>query len=361
MANRVYNLNPGPAVLPWEVLETVQRELTDYRGTGMSLMEGSHRSPEYNEINESAIALVRRVLGLTEDYHVLFLGGGASLQFAMIPMNFLSSGRTAAYIDTGSWSDKAIKEARKLGTVHIAFSSKDEDYVRVPNPDEVACPADAEYLHMTTNNTIRGTQFHSLPVDCGCPLIADMSSDIASRRIDFSRFSLMYAGAQKNLGPAGVTVVIIREDLLAACPDHLPTILNYRTHAEKKSLYNTPPVFNVYVVKLVLEWIRDQGGLEVVERHNVAKKDRIYGVMDRHPDFFRGTVDPGSRSWMNITMRLPSEELEKQFLAEARAAGFVGLKGHRSVGGIRVSMYNAFPLEGAEKLAEFMEKFKNAR
>ena len=360
MANRVYNFNPGPATLPLEILQQAQQELLDYRGTGMSVMEISHRSPEFDEINSSAVALTHEIFGLGDNFKVLFLGGGASTQFAMIAMNFLSPEKTAAYVDTGSWSSKAIKEAQKNAKVHLAFSSKDESYRRVPKPSEIDIPSDAGYLHLTSNNTIFGTQFHEFPDTGNVPLICDMSSDIASRRLDFSKFSLIYAGAQKNLGPAGVTMVIIREDLLARCADNLPTMFNYKTHAEKNSLYNTPPVFAVYIVKLVLEWVKKQGGLEAVENVNIAKKDRIYQVMNANPDYFRGTVEPDSRSWMNITMRLPTEELEKKLIAEAKAAGFVGLKGHRSVGGIRVSMYNAMPLEGTEKLAAYMEAFKKA-
>lgn len=358
MTARVYNFNPGPATLPLEVLQQAQRELLDYRGTGMSVMEISHRSPEFDEINNGAMALTREILGLGDNFKVLFLGGGASTQFAMIPLNFLPSGKTAAYVDTGSWSSKAIKEVQKVGRAHIAFSSKDEKYKRVPKPSEIDLPSDTAYLHVTSNNTIFGTQCHQFPDSGNIPLICDMSSDIASRRLDFSQFSLIYAGAQKNLGPAGVTMVIIREDLLAKCPDNLPTMFSYRTHAEKDSLYNTPPVFAIYMVKLVLEWIKEQGGLEAVEKVNITKKERIYEVMDNNADFFRGTVEPDSRSWMNITMLLPNEELEKKFITEAKAAGFVGLKGHRSVGGIRVSMYNAMPLEGVEKLAAFMKAFK---
>jgi len=360
MANRVYNFNPGPATLPLEVLQQAQQELLDYRGTGMSVMEISHRSPEFDDINNTAIALTRELLGLGDNFKVLFLGGGASTQFAMIPLNFLPEGKTAAYVDTGSWSSKAIKEAQKIGKVHLAFSSKEENYRRVPRLSEIDLPVDAAYLHLTSNNTIKGTQFHEFPDTGDIPLMCDMSSDIASHRLDFTKFSLIYAGAQKNLGPAGVTMVIIRDDLLAKCPANLPTMFTYTTHAEKSSLYNTPPAFPIYMVKLVLEWIKKQGGLEAVEKVNAAKKDCIYQVMDANPDFFRGTVERASRSWMNITMRLPSEDLEKKFVTEARAAGFVGLKGHRSVGGIRVSMYNAMPLEGVEKLASFMETFKKA-
>jgi len=358
MANRVYNFNPGPATLPLEVLQQAQQELLDYADTGMSVMEISHRSPEFDDINNKAMAMVHEILGLGDNYKVLFIGGGASTQFALIPLNFLPSGKTAAYVDTGSWSTKAIKEAQIIGRMHLAFSSKDQDYKRVPKPTEIDLPADAAYLHVTSNNTIKGTQLHQFPDTGDIPLICDMSSDIASRRLDFSKFSLIYAGAQKNLGPAGVTMVIIRDDLLAKCPDNLPTMFCYKTHAEKNSLYNTPPAFPVYMVKLVLEWIKKQGGLQAIEKTNIAKKDRIYQIIDGNPDFFRGTVEPDSRSWMNVTMRLPSEDLEKKFVSEAKAAGFIGLKGHRSVGGIRVSLYNAMPLEGVEKLAAFMEAFK---
>jgi phosphoserine aminotransferase len=358
MTKRVFNFNPGPATLPLEVLQQVQRELLDYGGTGMSVMEISHRSPEYNDINDTAMKLTKELLGLDDRFKVLFLGGGASTQFAMIPMNFLSSGKTAIYIDTGSWSSKAIKEAQKIGNVKVAFSSKEEKYKRVPKLPEMAVAPDAAYCHFTSNNTIFGTQFHAFPDAGQVPLIADMSSDIASRRLDFSKFSLIYAGAQKNLGPAGVTMVVIRDDLLSTCPQNLPTMFTYTTHAEKDSLYNTPPVFAIYLVKLVLEWIKKQGGLAAVEKINFAKKERMYQTMDLYPDFYRGTVEPDSRSWMNITMRLPSEELEKKFIADAKAAGFVGLKGHRSVGGVRVSLYNAMPLEGAEKLTGFMEQFR---
>ncbi|MBD3402774.1 3-phosphoserine/phosphohydroxythreonine transaminase [candidate division GN15 bacterium] len=357
MANRVYNFNPGPSTLPLEVLQKAQSELLDYRGTGMSIMESSHRSAEYDEVNESTMTLVRDLFGLDDSYHVMFLTGGASSQFYMIPMNFLTKGE-AAYVDTGSWSTKAIKEAKLFGDVKVAASSKEDDYKYIPKMDDIKFGTDSAYLHITTNNTIKGTQFHSLPDTGKVPLIADMSSDIASRRMDFSRFSMIYAGAQKNLGPSGVTLVIMRDDLLQQGKDGLPTMLTYKTHAEKKSLYNTPPTFGVYLMKLVLEWIRDNGGLGGMEKINAAKKDRIYELIDSHPDFFRGTVEKDSRSWMNITLRLPSEELEKQLITEAKSAGFIGLKGHRSVGGIRVSLYNAMTLEGAEKLAAFMEDFR---
>jgi len=362
MAKQVFNFNPGPAVLPKEVLRQVQSELLDYKGTGISILESSHRAAEYEEINTAAMKLFRELMGLGDNYKVLFMGGGASLQFDMLPMNLHPKGGTAAYIETGSWAEKAIKEAKKVanGTVHVAASMKEEKFNRIPKQNELKIPADAAYLHYTTNNTIYGGQWQYIPDAGNVPLVSDMSSDIFSRELDFKKFALIYAGAQKNLGPSGVTIVIIRDDMLAKCAEGLPTMLSYKTHAGKDSLYNTPPVFAVYVVRLVLEWIKNQGGLKAVEKVNFAKKERIYQTMDLHPDFYRGTVKPDSRSWMNLTLRLPSEDLEKKFLSEAKAAGFIGLKGHRDVGGIRVSLYNALPLEGAEKLADFMMAFKKA-
>lgn len=362
MGKQVFNFNPGPAVLPKEVLQQAQAELLDYKGTGMSVLEISHRSAEYEEINNAAMALVREVMGLGENYKVIFMGGGASLQFTMVPMNLFPRGGTASYVETGSWAEKAIKEAKKLalGNVNVAASMKEEKFSRIPKQNELKIASDAAYVHITTNNTIYGCQWQYVPEVGNIPLVADMSSDIMSRQMDFKKFALIYAGAQKNLGPAGATMIIIRDDLLAKCMDGLPTMLSYKTHADKLSLYNTPPVFAVYIVRLVLEWIKKQGGLKAVEKVNMAKKERIYQMMDLYPDYYRGTVKPDSRSWMNLTLRLPSEELEKKFLSEAKGTGFVGLKGHRDVGGIRVSLYNALPLEGANKLAEFMEKFKKA-
>lgn len=356
MAYRVYNFNAGPATLPLEVLEIVQNELLDYRGTGMSIIESTHRSLEYDEINDTCIALFKELFNLSDGYHVLFLGGGASSQFAIVPMNFLTKDKTGAYIDTGTWSSKAMKEAKLFGNVHVVASSKESNYDHIPTDFDI--PSDAAYLHMTSNNTIFGTQFQSIPDSKGIPLVCDMSSDIGSRVHDFNKFDIIFAGAQKNLGPAGVTVVIISDKMLASCNENVTTMFSYKTHAEKKSLFNTPPVFGVYVMKLVLEWIKKQGGLPEIEKINFAKKERIYQLMDLNPQYFRGTVQPESRSWMNITMRLPNEELEKKCIAEAKAAGFSGLKGHRSVGGIRISTYNAMPKEGIEKLAEFLEKFR---
>lgn len=360
MVRKTINFNPGPAAVPVDVLEIVQNELLDYRGTGISILESSHRSPEYEEINDQTMALVHELFELGNDYQVLFMTGGASTQFALIPLNFLGSGQVGSYIDTGTWSSKALKECQIQGAAHVAFSSKGEDYRRVPKMDEIEYPANAAYVHMTSNNTIKGTQFHEIPDTGDVPLVCDMSSDIASRRRDFKKFSLIYAGAQKNLGPSGVTLVIIRDDLLAKCKEGLPTMFSYKTYAEKKSLYNTPPVFGVYFMKLVLEWIKGKGGLEVIEKVNVAKKDLLYNAIDAHPDFFRGTAEKESRSWMNVTLRLPTEELEKRFISEAKANGIIGVKGHRSVGGIRFSIYNAVTLEDVQTTVEFMEKFRQS-
>jgi len=359
MSDRIYNFNAGPGTLPLEVLQKAQSELLNYKNSGMSVMEISHRSRDYEEINDAAISLFKELMGLDDSYKVMFMGGGASSQFAIIPMNFLSRDKTAVYIDTGEWSGRAIKEAKKFGTVDLAGLSGDKNYNAIPAIDSLNIPKTAEYLHLTSNNTIFGTQWQSFP-KTSLPLFCDMSSDILSRQLDFSMFDFIYAGSQKNLGPAGVTVIIAKESLLTNCNSDLPVIFDYNTHASKNSLYNTPPVFSIYMVKLVLEWINDRGGLKTIEKENAAKKDCIYGLMDDHADFYRGTAQKDSRSWMNITMRLPSEDLESRFVAEATASGFGGLKGHRSVGGIRVSLYNAMPLEGAEKLAEFMLRFKKS-
>jgi phosphoserine aminotransferase len=360
MARPTLNFNPGPAILPLDVLKIVQQELLDYKGTGMSVLEISHRSADYEEINNAAVALTKEVLGLRDGYQVLFMGGGASTQFAVIPMNFLSKDKTAAYVDTGSWANKAAKEAKLFGNVNVVASSKEDSYKWIPKLADIKVPSDAVYLHVTSNNTIYGTQWDKFPDTGNIPLICDMSSDICSRTRDFNKFSLIYAGAQKNIGPAGVTMIIIRDEMLAKCKDGNPTMLDYRTHAKENSLYNTPPVFAVYVVRLVLEWIKKQGGLAAVEKVNLAKKERIYQMVDLHSDFYKGTVNKDSRSWMNLTFRLPSEDLEKKFIAEAKAAKMIGLKGHRSVGGVRVSLYNAMDLEGADKLAGFMESFCKA-
>ncbi len=358
---RKVNFNPGPATLPLPALEKARDALVDYEGLGLGLLEMSHRSKPYEEIHFGAMDLLRELMGIPSDYEILFLGGGASTQFFHVPMNFLGEGKVASYLNTGTWSKKAIKEAKKFGKVVIAASSEEDRFTRLPSADEIEIDPASVYVHMTSNNTIVGTQWKTFPDTGTIPLICDMSSDILSRKVDVPQFGMIYAGAQKNLGPAGLTVVIIRKDLVEACPDASPTMVDYRTHVGKSSLFNTPPVFAIFVMKEVLQWVKDKGGLEAVEKENDAKTDLVYGLMDKRPDFFRGTVvDKESRSNMNVTMRLPTEALEATFLEKADKEGFVGLKGHRSVGGIRVSMYNALSLDGIRKLAAFMEDFASA-
>lgn len=360
-SNRVFNFNPGPAALPTSVLEEVRQELLNYRGTGMSVMEMSHRSPEFEEIITSTASLMLEIMGLNNDYHVLFLQGGASLQFAMIPLNFLHPGQTADYIITGNFAERAWQEARRIGQTHVAASTKEEGFKRIPRQEELNFSQSPAYIHITTNNTIFGTQWKYIP-ECGqAPLVADMSSDILSREMDLSRFSLIYAGAQKNLGPAGVTAVVIKKELLERATSNLPQILSYKVHAEANSLYNTPPCFAVYIVGLVLKWIKKKGGLKKIEEENKKKAALLYQVIDESGGFYRGHADKESRSTMNVTFRLPDEKTEKAFLEGAAAEGLVGLKGHRSVGGIRASLYNAVPLEGCKALALFMKDFRQKK
>ncbi len=357
--DRIINFNPGPAALPLPVLEKIQAELLNYQGTGMSVLEISHRSKPFEKILADVQQLIKKHFGMGDEYKVLFMGGGASLQFVMLPLNLMSKGRTADYIITGSWSKKALKEARILGAPKVAASTEEEKFTRVPRPEELKLSKDAVYVHLTSNNTIAGTQWKRFPDTKGVPLAVDMSSDILCRRMDISNVGMIYAGAQKNLGPAGVTLVIMREDLIAQCEDEgLNTLLKYRTLVEKNSLFNTPPVFPIYAMKLYMEWIDDQGGLEAVEKQNVEKAELLYGAMDAMGDFYRGATEKESRSIMNVTMSLPSEELEAKFIKKGLEAGFNGLKGHRSVGGIRVSMYNATPVKAIEKLVDFMRTFK---
>lgn len=359
--NRANNFNPGPAALPLEVLQKIQAELLDFAGTGMSVLEVSHRSKDYEAVHNQAQSLMRELLGVPENYRILFLGGGASLQFSMVPMNLLGPGVSADYVITGAWSQKAFAEAKLVGSPRIAATTEENGkFTRIPKQEELQLDPQARYVHITSNNTIFGTQWHTFPQTGNVPIVADMSSDFLWRPFDIKPFGLVYGGAQKNLGPAGVTVVIIREDLLAACREDIPIILRYKTHAKDNSLYNTPPVFAIYIVKLVLEWIKDKGGLAWMEQENRAKAARIYGVIDSYPDFYRAPVAKDSRSFMNAVFRLPSEELENKFLEAAKAHRFVGLKGHRSVGGIRVSMYNYVPRTSVEVLAEFMEEFARA-
>lgn len=356
---RAYNFNAGPSALPLPVLQKAQAELVDFRGAGMSVMEMSHRGKEYEAVHNQAIALLRELMGIGPDHEVLFLQGGASLQFAMIPMNFLPPGGKAAYVLTGSWAEKAYAEAKPLGAVYEAASAKDGNYTRIPAPAELKYSPDDAYLHLTSNNTIFGTQWHTFPDTGSVPLIADMSSDILARPVDVDKFALIYAGAQKNLGPAGVTVVILRKDLLAKANPAIPTILRYATHAKDNSLYNTPPTFAIYLVGLVLDWVKEQGGLAAIHRRNLDKAGLVYDAIDASGGFYRGHAAPDSRSLMNITFRLPSEDLEKQFLDQAKKAGFIGLAGHRSVGGCRASAYNAVPPEACRALADFMTHFQN--
>lgn len=358
MTHRVYNFNPGPATLPLPVLERVQAEFLDYRGTGMSIMESSHRSPEFDEINESAMALMRELMGIPEGYSVLFLQGGASLQFAMVPMNFLAEGTFGDYLVTGTWSKKAIKEADIVARGRVAASTEDQQFTRIPRTDEIDLDAAARYVHITSNNTIYGTQWHSFPDTGSVPLICDASSDILSRVVDVSKFGIIYAGAQKNLGPSGVVVVVIRDDLIDQGRNDIPTLLQYRTQAAKKSLFNTPNSFGIYFLKCYLDYVKEQGGVAAVEETNRKKQELLYSTIDQSGGYYRGTVEPESRSWMNVTVRMKTEELEKKFIAEAKEQGLVGLKGHRSVGGIRVSMYNAMTLEGIGTLVEFMKTFQ---
>ncbi len=355
--SRTWNFYAGPATLPPSALERAKAEIPDWEGTGMSVMETSHRSPEYDRVHEEAISLMTELLGLDDDHQVLFIQGGASMQFAMLPMNFIPSGGSADYISTGTWSQKAIKEANIIASCRVAGSSEEAGFTRIPKQDELDLDSSAAYVHITSNNTIKGTQYHEFPDTGDVPLVADMSSDILWRPFDANRFGLIYAGAQKNIGPSGVTVVILKKPWLERANQNLPSMLAYATYSAKNSLYNTPPTFAIYMVRNVLAWVKEQGGLAEVEKTNRAKGDLLYGVMAENPDFYRCPVEEASRSYMNVVFRLPSEELEAQFVAEGKAAGMVGLNGHRSVGGCRASIYNAMPLEGVEVLAEFMRDF----
>ncbi len=356
-SDRIFNFSAGPAVLPVPVLEQAQRELVALPGVGMSILEVSHRSKVFEDVLARAEADIRQLAGVPSNYRVLFLQGGASLQFTMVPMNLLSEGTTADYLVTGAWSTKAADEAKKIGKVHVAATTKAEQFTRIPRAEEIVLTPGAAYVHMTSNNTIYGTEWKALPDIGDIPLVSDTSSDMFSRPIDVPRHALIYAGAQKNMGPAGVTVVIIREDLLARSPASLPVMLSYAVHAENGSMYNTPPVFAIYMLGLVTRWLIGQGGLEAIAAVNERKAGRLYAEIDR-TGFYRGTAQKESRSLMNVTFRLPSEELEKRFVTEAEKAGLDGLKGHRSVGGMRASIYNAFPEAGIDALTGFMKDFE---
>lgn len=355
MPERIFNFSPGPAVLPYPVLQQAAGDIVNFRDKGIGLIELSHRSKEFMAVIEEAEILIRENLGVPAGYRILFLQGGASSQFFMIPMNLLGTGRKATYLNTGVWSKKAIKEAQLFGEVDVAFSSEATKFNRVPGNDEYDVDPASEYLYFVSNNTIYGTQFRTFP-DKDVLLVSDMSSDILSRPVDVGRFGIIFAGAQKNMGPAGVTIVIIREDLLERSSADIPTMLRYRTHADSGSMFNTPPCFAVYCVGLVMKWLREQGGVEAIEKINDEKAALLYSAIDA-ADFYRGHAEPASRSKMNVSFNLPTPALEAKFIAEAAAQGLDGLKGHRSIGGCRASIYNAFPREGVVRLVEFMEHF----
>ncbi len=360
---RKHNFYAGPAVLPVEVLEEVQKDLVNYQGCGVSVMEMSHRSKDFQAIIDDGMATLKKLMGIGDNFEVLFLQGGASTQFLMVPMNLCADGKVANYIDTGAWATKAIKEAEKAGKkVHIAATSKDKDFTYIPK--EFKLSENPAYLHITTNNTIRGSEYHHIPeVPADVPLIADMSSNFLSKPMDFNKFSLIYAGAQKNIGPAGCTVVIIRKDLIeklntgTSCAAGLPTMLSYKTHLDKGSLFNTPPSFTIYVISRVLAWIERNGGLEGIKKINEEKGAELYGVFDSS-DFYNGTVVKEDRSLMNVPFRLANTDLEPKFIEEATSKGMLGLKGHRSVGGVRASIYNACPLASVKALCDFMKEFE---
>jgi phosphoserine aminotransferase len=357
MTERVYNFYPGPATLPLEVLEEAQKELLNFNNTGMSVLETSHRGKDYEAIHNETESLFKELLNAPDDYRVLFMGGGASTQFALVALNFLTQGTEADYIVTGSFAQKAQEEAARIGKANVAATTKDDNFNRLPEKGEIKLSKAPVYIHMTSNNTIYGTQWQQIPAFEGIPLIADVSSDILSRPFEASKFGLIYAGAQKNLGPAGVTLVLISPDMLAKANKNIPVMFQYGTFAKNNSLYNTPPVFAIYLINLVLKWIKRNGGLEAMAKRNQEKAGYIYDAIDASGGFYRGHARKECRSLMNVTFRLPNEELENAFVGEAKKANLIGIKGHRSVGGMRASIYNAMPLEGCKCLAELMKEF----
>ena len=360
---RVFNFNAGPTALPLPVLERIREELLDWRGSGMSVMEMSHRSPEYESINTTAEQKLRSLLAIPDNYAVIFLQGGGSLQFSMVPMNLCLAGKPVDVLHTGAWTSKAISELKKGFPHHIAASTEPEKFARLPRTNEIKFSADASYVYLCTNNTIEGTQWSSMPDTGNVPLVADMSSDIASRPIDVKKFGLIFAGAQKNLGPPGVTIVIVRKDLAERADENLPTLLQYRTHIKEKSLYHTPPTFSVYVVGLVLEWIESLGGILGIQKRNEAKTKLLYDTIEASGGFYRCPVEANSRSKMNVVFRVAGgdESVERQFAKEAAGAGLAGTPGHRSVGGTRISLYNAVSQEAVEALTIFMREFQRTR
>lgn len=359
---RVINFNAGPAGLPLPALQRAREELIEFQGTGMSIMEHSHRGKDFEAVHNQAIGLLTELLQIPPTHQVLLLQGGASLQFAMVPMNFLAPEKSADYLITGTWSEKAYEEAKLVGHPRVAVTTVNPDkrYTRVPRPGEVKLDPQAAYAHLTSNNTIFGTQYFEFPDPGAVPLVADMSSDFLWRKLDVSRFDLIYAGAQKNVGPSGLVVVVARKEFLGRGRKDIPKILRYTTHAENNSLYNTPPTFSIYLMRNVLSWVKEVGGLKQIEAWNREKASLLYGALDALGGFYRCPVERESRSVMNIVFRLPSEALEEQFVAESKKAGMVGLKGHRSVGGIRVSAYNAVTVENIRTLVSFLESFAKA-
>lgn len=349
-----HNFNAGPAILPAEVFAEASEAVLDFQGMGLSLLEISHRSKPFEAVMQEAEQLARELLGLSDDFAVLFLSGGASTQFFMAPMNLLNTEDTAGYVDTGAWANKAIKEAKAFGQIQVLASSKSDNYSYIPNGYEI--PSDLRYLHLTSNNTIFGTQLHSWP-ETTVPIVADMSSDIFSRPLDIAKFGMIYAGAQKNMGPAGVTLVVIRKDLLGKVSRHLPSMLNYQIHIDNGSMYNTPPVFPIYLSMLTMRWVKKQGGLAAMEAHNTAKGHLFYGELDSNPLFKGNVVNKADRSLMNATFLTVNPDLEKPFLDVCKEAGIDGIKGHRSVGGFRASMYNAMPMESVQVLVDVMQQF----
>ncbi len=357
--HRVHNFSAGPATLPLPVLITAQAEMLDYQGSGMSVMEMSHRSAPFEAIIAQAEADLRQLLSIPPNYKILFQQGGASLQFAMVPLNLRPAGRSADYVINGTWGKAAYKDAQRLGEARCAATTEAQNFNRVSQQSELELDPQAAYLHYTSNETIHGVEYTSEPVPLtGIPLVCDMSSDFLSRPIDVGKYALIYAGAQKNAGPAGVTMVILREDLLECTPDNLPVMLDYRVQTAGGSMHNTPPTFAVYMVGLVLKWLVELGGLSAIAHQNQTKADLLYSTIDQSGGFYRGHAQPGSRSLMNVTFRLPTEELEKNFAKSAEASGLIGLKGHRSVGGLRASIYNACPLEAVQALTQFMLEFQ---
>jgi phosphoserine aminotransferase len=356
MPERIYNFSAGPATLPQEVLVKAAKDIVNFNNSGIGLIEMSHRSKDFVTVADECEALLRELLAIPDNYRVLCLQGGASTQFAMVPMNLLGPDKSATYLNTGTWSKKAIKEAKLFGNIDVPFSSEETVFDKVPLADEYSAATGAEYLYFVSNNTIYGTQFHQFP-ETDTDLVCDMSSDILSRRIDVSRFGIIFAGAQKNMGPAGCTVVIIRDDLLDRTPDNVPTMFRYKTHADKGSMFNTPPCFAIHTIGLVLKWLKKLGGLPTIEAMNKEKAGMLYHAIDS-TDFYKGHAKFDSRSIMNVTFNLPTPELEAQFIEEATAQSLDGLKGHRSVGGCRASIYNAFPRQGVEKLIDFMAEFE---